>query len=71
MPIAMAVLPIPGWPANKIMRFIRPQVIELAVGLETSRHRFLWLLRSPSRKFLSIEVTEISQLLPKGFESRT
>jgi len=49
----------------------RAQVIELALGLEASGHRFLWVLRSPSSNFLSIEETEISQLLPEGFESRT
>jgi len=49
----------------------RAQVIELALGLEASGHRFLWVLRSPSSSFLSIEETEISQLLPEGFKSRT
>jgi len=40
------------------------------LGLEASGHRFLWVLRSPSSGFLSIEEIEISQLLPEGFESR-
>jgi len=47
------------------------QVTELALGLEASGHRFLWVLRSPSSSFLSIEETELSQLLPEGFQSRT
>jgi len=49
----------------------RAQVTELALGLEASGHRFLWVLRSPSSSFLSIEETELSQLLPEGFQSRT
>jgi hydroquinone glucosyltransferase len=49
----------------------KEQVTELAVGLEASGHRFLWVLRSPSSGFLSVEETEISELLPEGFESRT
>lgn len=48
----------------------REQVTELAAGLEQSGHRFLWVLRSPSSSYLSIEETDISQLLPEGFESR-
>jgi len=47
------------------------QVTELALGLEASGHHFLWVLRSPSSSFLSIEETELSQLLPEGFQSRT
>nr|ASU43998.1 UDP-glycosyltransferase UGT5d [Picea glauca] len=47
------------------------QVTELAVGLEASGHRFLWVLRSLSSSFLSIEETELSQVLPEGFENRT
>jgi len=49
----------------------KAQVTELALGLEASGHHFLWVLRSPSSSFLSIEETELSQLLPEGFESRT
>lgn len=49
----------------------RAQVTELAVGLEASGHRFLWVLRSPSSSFLSIEETNLSRLLPEGFENRT
>jgi len=47
------------------------QVTELALGLEASGHHFLWVLRSPSSSFLSIEETELSQLLPEGYQSRT
>ena len=49
----------------------KAHVTELTVGLEASGHRFLWVLRSPSSSFLSVEETELSQLLPEGFESRT
>jgi len=48
------------------------QVTELALGLEASRHRFLWVLRStPTRVFQPSKETELSQILPEGFESRT
>jgi len=49
----------------------KAQVTELALGLEASGHHFLWVLRSPSSSFLSIEETELSQLLPEGYQNRT
>lgn len=49
----------------------RAQITELALGLEASGHRFLWVLRSPSSTFLSIQEEDVSQLLPQGFDSRT
>eukprot|EP00253_Pinus_taeda_P004088 PITA_04088 len=49
----------------------RAQITELAMGLEASGHRFLWVLRSPSSTFLFIQEEDVSQLLPEGFESRT
>jgi len=47
------------------------QVTELALGLEASRHRFLWVLRSTPIVFQPSKETEVSQILPEGFESRT
>nr|WEF42358.1 UGT1 [Pinus yunnanensis] len=49
----------------------REQVTELALGLDASGHRFLWVLRSPSSTFRSIHDSDVSELLPEGFESRT
>jgi len=50
----------------------KTQVTELALGLEASRHRFLWVLRStPLRSFKSGEKAEPLELLPEGFEIRT
>lgn len=44
------------------------QIVELALGLEGSGQRFLWVLRSPPNAASS---TEVSALLPPGFEQRT
>lgn len=49
----------------------REQITELALGLDASGHRFLWVLRSPSSSFLSIGDSDVSELLPQGFQSRT
>nr|WEF42359.1 UGT2 [Pinus yunnanensis] len=49
----------------------KAQVTEIALGLEASRHRFLWVLRSASERiFQSSKETDLSQLLPEGFQSR-
>nr|ASU43996.1 UDP-glycosyltransferase UGT5 [Picea glauca] len=48
----------------------REQITELALGLDASGHRFLWVLRSPSSTFLSINDSDVSELLPQGFEDR-
>eukprot|EP00268_Persea_americana_P037045 TRINITY_DN36640_c0_g1_i1.p1 TRINITY_DN36640_c0_g1~~TRINITY_DN36640_c0_g1_i1.p1 ORF type:complete len:477 (+),score=84.61 TRINITY_DN36640_c0_g1_i1:1224-2654(+) len=53
------------------------QLEELALGLEMSGHRFLWVARSPHQKesgatFFSVESSrEPSDFLPEGFLSRT
>ncbi|XP_045793818.1 UDP-glycosyltransferase 13-like [Trifolium pratense] len=50
-------------------RFSKSQIIEIAIGLEKSEKRFLWVVRNPigyERKELSFE-----ELLPKGFLERT
>ncbi|GLJ47400.1 hypothetical protein SUGI_1000380 [Cryptomeria japonica] len=49
----------------------REQITDLAIGLETSGHRFLWVLRGFKSEDSSSLETDISQLLPEGFESRT
>ncbi|KAI3469939.1 hypothetical protein Pfo_026602 [Paulownia fortunei] len=53
------------------------QLIELAVGLEMSEQRFLWVVKSPDEKasnaaFFSVEsVTDPFNFLPQGFFERT
>ncbi|AEE75830.1 flavonol 3-O-glucosyltransferase-like protein [Arabidopsis thaliana] len=49
--------------------FSKEQVIEIAVGLEKSGQRFLWVVRNPPE----LEKTELDlkSLLPEGFLSRT
>ncbi|GLJ47402.1 hypothetical protein SUGI_1000400 [Cryptomeria japonica] len=49
----------------------REQNTDLALGLEASGHRFLWVLRGYKSGDSSSLETNISQLLPEGFESRT
>ncbi|GLJ47417.1 hypothetical protein SUGI_1000620 [Cryptomeria japonica] len=49
----------------------REQITDLAIGLEASGHRFLWVLRGYKSGDSSSLETDISQLLPEGFESRT
>uniref|UniRef100_A0A0D6QUF4 Glycosyltransferase n=1 Tax=Araucaria cunninghamii TaxID=56994 RepID=A0A0D6QUF4_ARACU len=44
-----------------------PQMRELALGLEASGHRFLWVLRKPP----ALAGADVAELLPPGFESRT
>ncbi|GLJ47418.1 hypothetical protein SUGI_1000640 [Cryptomeria japonica] len=51
--------------------FSREQIIDLAIGLEASSHRFLWVLRGYKSGDSSSLETDISQLLPEGFQSRT
>ncbi|GLJ41944.1 hypothetical protein SUGI_0868370 [Cryptomeria japonica] len=51
----------------------RAQIAELAYGLETSGHRFLWVVRG-EHKYLTFnpnQDTNLSELLPDGFVSRT
>uniref|UniRef100_A0A0C9S6H0 Glycosyltransferase n=1 Tax=Wollemia nobilis TaxID=56998 RepID=A0A0C9S6H0_9CONI len=49
------------------------QIAELALGLEASGHRFLWVVRGPHKyiTFSPKQETSVSHLLPEGFESRT
>ncbi|GLJ41931.1 hypothetical protein SUGI_0868190 [Cryptomeria japonica] len=51
----------------------REQIAEVAHGLETSGHRFLWVVRG-EHKFITFnpkQDTNVSGLLPDGFVSRT
>ncbi|RLN28752.1 anthocyanidin 5,3-O-glucosyltransferase-like [Panicum miliaceum] len=51
------------------------QLKEIARGLESSGHRFLWVVRSPpddpSKFFLSRPESDLDALLPEGFLERT
>ncbi|GLJ47397.1 hypothetical protein SUGI_1000350 [Cryptomeria japonica] len=47
------------------------QITDLAFGLEATGHRFLWVLRGHKSGDSSSLETDISQLLPEGFQSRT
>ncbi|XP_034710761.1 UDP-glycosyltransferase 88B1-like [Vitis riparia] len=56
--------------------FSEEQLKEIAVGLETSGRRFLWVVRSPpskdqSRRFLAPPDPDLDSLLPDGFLDRT
>ncbi|XP_057836379.2 UDP-glycosyltransferase 72B1 [Cryptomeria japonica] len=47
------------------------QITDLAIGLEASGHRFLWVLRAYKSGGSSSLENDISKLLPEGFEIRT
>ena len=56
--------------------FSEEQLKEIAVGLERSGQRFLWVVRSPpskdsSRRFLALPDQDLNSLLPDGFLDRT
>ena len=56
--------------------FSEEQLKEIAVGLERSGQRFLWVVRSPSskdqsRRFLAPPDPDLGSLLPDGFLERT
>ncbi|RVX01902.1 Anthocyanidin 5,3-O-glucosyltransferase [Vitis vinifera] len=56
--------------------FSEEQLKEVAVGLERSGQRFLWVVRSPpskdqSRRFLAPPDPDLGSLLPDGFLERT
>ncbi|KAA8533662.1 hypothetical protein F0562_031179 [Nyssa sinensis] len=56
--------------------FKAEQLIEMAIGLENSGHRFLWVVRSPpgddeTKHFLATPEPDLNALLPKGFLDRT
>ncbi|MQM06383.1 hypothetical protein Taro_039202 [Colocasia esculenta] len=48
---------------GSLCRFTRPQLCEIALGLEASGHHFLWVLRDVDGKGATV--------LPEGFEERT
>ncbi|KAL3524335.1 hypothetical protein ACH5RR_017169 [Cinchona calisaya] len=57
-------------------RFSAEQLIEIAIGLERSEQRFLWVVRSPpfedkSNRFLPPPLPDLDLLLPHGFLNRT
>ncbi|KAL0400672.1 UNVERIFIED_CONTAM: UDP-glycosyltransferase 88B1 [Sesamum latifolium] len=56
--------------------FSTAQLKEIAVGLERSEQRFLWVVRSPpsddkSKRFLPPPEPDLDSLLPAGFQDRT
>ncbi|KAF8377013.1 hypothetical protein HHK36_030385 [Tetracentron sinense] len=56
--------------------FSAMQVKEIAMGLEKSGHRFLWVVRNPptednSKRFSAFEEPDLDALLPEGFLERT
>ncbi|XP_058779005.1 UDP-glycosyltransferase 1-like [Vicia villosa] len=48
-------------------RFSKPQLNEIAIGLEKSEQRFLWVVRSE----LELDSLNLDELLPEGFLERT
>ncbi|XP_004510912.1 UDP-glycosyltransferase 1 [Cicer arietinum] len=48
-------------------RFSKAQLNEIAIGLEKSKQRFLWIVRTK----LDLEELSLDELLPKGFLERT
>ncbi|KAJ4809380.1 Glycosyltransferase [Rhynchospora pubera] len=51
--------------------FDMSQVRQIAIGLEQSGHRFLWVLRMPTTEFLRGPVDASLEFLPEGFIERT
>lgn len=61
---------------GSIGRFSSEQLKEMAVGLENSGHRFLWVVRSPptedkSESTSAESESKLGELLPSGFLART
>ncbi|KAM0938402.1 putative UDP-glucuronosyl/UDP-glucosyltransferase [Dioscorea sansibarensis] len=52
-------------------RFSAEQVKEIAMGLERSEQRFLWVVRSPPDPVASSDDVDLDTLLPVGFLERT
>ncbi|KAK7270914.1 hypothetical protein RJT34_26431 [Clitoria ternatea] len=52
-------------------RFTRTQLREIAIGLEESEQRFLWVVRSEFNGGDSEEGPSLNELLPEGFLERT
>ncbi|KAM7504822.1 hypothetical protein LguiB_003726 [Lonicera macranthoides] len=56
--------------------FEKEQLKDMAIGLENSGHRFLWVVRSPptedqTKRFLPPPEPDLDALLPQGFLERT
>ncbi|CAK7338706.1 unnamed protein product [Dovyalis caffra] len=56
--------------------FPKEQLREIAIGLEKSGHRFLWVVRNPPSHNLSVAIKaqgdpDLDSLLPEGFLERT
>uniref|UniRef100_J3M930 Uncharacterized protein n=1 Tax=Oryza brachyantha TaxID=4533 RepID=J3M930_ORYBR len=51
--------------------FSEPQLKEIARGLESSGHRFLWAVRSPPEEQITSPEPDLERLLPAGFLERT
>ncbi|KAJ3687321.1 hypothetical protein LUZ61_016485 [Rhynchospora tenuis] len=51
--------------------FDMSQVRQIAIGLEQSGHRFLWVLRMPNTEFLRGSIDANLEILPEGFVERT
>jgi UDP-glucoronosyl and UDP-glucosyl transferase len=59
---------------GSIGRFSAKQIKEIAIGLENSGHRFLWVVRSPpnpEKRFEKLPEPDLNILLPEGFMKRT
>jgi UDP-glucoronosyl and UDP-glucosyl transferase len=59
---------------GSIGRFSAKQIKEIAIGLENSGHRFLWVVRSPpnpEKRFEKLSELDLDTLLPEGFTDRT
>ncbi|KAG4941643.1 hypothetical protein JHK87_045514 [Glycine soja] len=52
-------------------RFSRAQLKEIAIGLEKSEQRFLWVVRSRLDDADSMEELSLDELMPEGFLERT
>ncbi|CAM0882843.1 unnamed protein product [Alopecurus aequalis] len=52
-------------------RFSAKQLVEIAIGLEKSGERFLWVVRSPGSPGDALPESDLDALLPEGFLERT
>ncbi|KAE9445154.1 hypothetical protein C3L33_22948, partial [Rhododendron williamsianum] len=62
------------YPSPGIGHLISMQLKEIAIGLERSGQRFLWVVRAPpteARVLLALPVPDLDSLLPDGFLDRT
>uniref|UniRef100_A0A0E0HH33 Uncharacterized protein n=1 Tax=Oryza nivara TaxID=4536 RepID=A0A0E0HH33_ORYNI len=58
-------------PRRSVGAFPAAQLKELAHGLESSGHRFLWTVRSPPEEQSTSPEPDLERLLPAGFLERT